>query len=75
MENAVVEANPPQTAVQPQAAGADAADSNVHRSGIIPKLQNVVATVNLSCQIDLKSVAMRARNAEYNPKVPSRACL
>lgn len=64
----MVEANPPQTAVQPQAAGTDVPDSNVHRSGIIPKLQNVVATVNLSCQIDLKSVAMRARNAEYNPK-------
>uniref|UniRef100_UPI0006A69EBF ECU04_1440 protein n=1 Tax=Encephalitozoon cuniculi (strain GB-M1) TaxID=284813 RepID=UPI0006A69EBF len=39
-----------------------------NRSGIIPTLQNVVATVNLSCKLDLKNIALRARNAEYNPK-------
>jgi transcription initiation factor TFIID TATA-box-binding protein len=38
------------------------------RSGIIPTLQNVVATVNLNCKLDLKNIALRARNAEYNPK-------
>lgn len=42
-----------------------------HRSGIIPQLQNVVATVNLGCQLDLKEIALHARNAEYNPKVRS----
>ena len=31
-------------------------------------LQNVVATVNLDCKLDLKSIALHARNAEYNPK-------
>lgn len=30
--------------------------------------QNVVATVNLECKLDLKDIALRARNAEYNPK-------
>jgi transcription initiation factor TFIID TATA-box-binding protein len=30
--------------------------------------QNVVATVNLECQLDLKHIALHARNAEYNPK-------
>lgn len=40
----------------------------VHKSGIIPKIQNVVATVNLGCTLDLKQIAQRARNAEYNPK-------
>lgn len=30
--------------------------------------QNVVATVNLDCKLDLKSIALHARNAEYNPK-------
>ncbi|WUR04989.1 TATA-box-binding protein [Vairimorpha necatrix] len=39
-----------------------------NRSGIIPVLQNVVATVNLNCKLDLKNIALRARNAEYNPK-------
>ncbi len=32
------------------------------------KLQNVVATVNLTCSLNLRHIAMRARNAEYNPK-------
>jgi len=36
--------------------------------GITPQLQNVVATVNLVCRLDLKTIAMQARNAEYNPK-------
>ncbi|KAH9411551.1 transcription factor TFIID [Ordospora pajunii] len=44
-------------------------ETNVtNRSGIIPALQNVVATVNLNCKLDLKNIALRARNAEYNPK-------
>ncbi|BFZ12307.1 hypothetical protein BsWGS_15346 [Bradybaena similaris] len=37
-------------------------------SGIRPQLQNIVCTVNLSCKLDLKTIALRARNAEYNPK-------
>lgn len=44
------------------------ATANPHASGIIPTLQNIVATVNLSCKLDLKIIAMGARNAEYNPK-------
>jgi hypothetical protein len=42
-----------------------------HVSGIKPQLQNVVATVNLGTKLDLKEIAMHARNAEYNPKVGS----
>jgi transcription initiation factor TFIID TATA-box-binding protein len=38
-------------------------------SGITPTLQNIVATVNLDCRLDLKTIALHARNAEYNPKV------
>ncbi|XP_077319520.1 TATA box-binding protein-like 2 isoform X2 [Lithobates pipiens] len=37
-------------------------------SGIIPQLQNIVSTVNLACKLDLKKIALHARNAEYNPK-------
>jgi len=37
-------------------------------SGIIPALQNIVSTVNLGCKLDLKKIALHARNAEYNPK-------
>ncbi|KXN70762.1 TBP-domain-containing protein [Conidiobolus coronatus NRRL 28638] len=37
-------------------------------SGMLPTLQNIVATVNLDCRLDLKTIALHARNAEYNPK-------
>jgi transcription initiation factor TFIID TATA-box-binding protein len=37
-------------------------------AGIIPTVQNIVATVNLDCRLDLKTIALHARNAEYNPK-------
>lgn len=37
-------------------------------SGIVPQLQNIVCTVNLGCKLDLKKIALHARNAEYNPK-------
>lgn len=37
-------------------------------SGIVPTLQNIVATVNLGCRLELKTIALHARNAEYNPK-------
>lgn len=43
-------------------------DFNLHPSGIIPVIQNIVATVNLECRLDLKTIALHARNAEYNPK-------
>jgi hypothetical protein len=32
-------------------------------------IRNIVATVNLDCRLDLKTIALHARNAEYNPKV------
>ena len=28
-----------------------------------------MSTVNLGCKLDLKTIALKARNAEYNPKV------
>ncbi|CAJ0964849.1 unnamed protein product, partial [Ranitomeya imitator] len=30
--------------------------------------RNIVSTVNLACKLDLKKIALHARNAEYNPK-------
>ncbi|KAG8709079.1 TATA-box-binding protein [Ceratobasidium sp. 394] len=36
--------------------------------GIVPTLQNIVATVNLDRRLDLKTIALHARNAEYNLK-------
>ncbi|KAJ1028924.1 hypothetical protein NDA18_002945 [Ustilago nuda] len=55
---------------KPAAVGKDASLeqglSSVH--GIVPTLQNIVATVNLEVRLDLKTIALHARNAEYNPK-------
>ncbi|KAK9895006.1 TATA-box-binding protein [Cystobasidium minutum MCA 4210] len=48
-------------AVQPMA-------NPVPSHGIVPTLQNIVATVNLNVRLDLKTIALHARNAEYNPK-------
>lgn len=31
-------------------------------------IQNIVATCNLDCKLDLKLIATHARNAEFNPK-------
>ena len=44
-------------------------DRSKHPSGIEPTLQNIVATVDLGVKLDLKAIALGARNAEYNPKV------
>ncbi len=33
-----------------------------------PTVENVVATADLSCELDLKKIALQARNSEYNPK-------
>jgi TATA-box binding protein (TBP) (component of TFIID and TFIIIB) len=37
--------------------------------GIVPTLQNIVTTINLDCQLDLKTITLHARHAEYSPKV------
>ncbi|KAJ8574024.1 hypothetical protein K7X08_010535 [Anisodus acutangulus] len=48
--------------------GSQPVDLSKHPSGIVPTLQNIVSTVNLDCKLDLKAIALQARNAEYNPK-------
>lgn len=37
-------------------------------SGVTPVVQNTIATVNLGVKLDLRDIALRARNCEYNPK-------
>ncbi|KAH1206475.1 TATA-box-binding protein [Glycine max] len=54
--------------------GSQPVDLQKHPSGIVPTLQNIVSTVNLDCKLDLKTIALQARNAEYNPKA-SFICL
>ena len=35
---------------------------------IVPVLQNIVSTADLGCKLELRKIALQARNAEYNPK-------
>lgn len=61
-------ANPwPNTMLPVPTAGREV-DLSLHPSGLVPTLQNVVSTVNLGCKLDLKVIALQARNSEYNPK-------
>jgi hypothetical protein len=74
-------------ASSPAQAAETSAAAAIHPSGVVPVLQcvcvieiitslyccrNIVATVNLECRLDLKTIALHARNAEYNPKVSKR---
>jgi transcription initiation factor TFIID TATA-box-binding protein len=47
-------------------------DRMLQEKGIVlkqgPTFSNIVATANVGCQLDLKSVALHLRNAEYHPK-------
>ncbi|MCJ1480931.1 TATA-box-binding protein [Schaereria dolodes] len=61
-------ANASGTGVTPTTPAATPGASQTGVSGIVPTLQNIVATVNLDCRLDLKTIALHARNAEYNPK-------
>ncbi len=45
-----------------------ALDSLINFNDIQPKLQNIVSTANLGCQLKLRQIALQAKNAEYNPK-------
>jgi transcription initiation factor TFIID TATA-box-binding protein len=56
------------TGVTPATPAATPGAGSTGPSGITPTLQNIVATVNLDCRLDLKTIALHARNAEYNPK-------
>lgn len=40
----------------------------MNRNNIVhPLVQNIMSTVNLGCKLDLKNIALRCRNVEYNP--------
>ncbi|KAH6918982.1 TBP-domain-containing protein [Coprinopsis sp. MPI-PUGE-AT-0042] len=70
-QNAVAgPSTPPAAAPTPAASGPLSLEKQhiTAVDGIVPTLQNIVATVNLDCRLDLKTIALHARNAEYNPK-------
>ncbi len=40
--------------------------------GVVINVTNIVATSSAGCRLDLKCVAMHARNVVYDPKVSVR---
>jgi len=58
---------PPSPAVGPGSMAAVATPHSME-TAIVPQLQNIVSTVSLCTKLDLKKIALQARNAEYNPK-------
>ncbi|KAI3448244.1 hypothetical protein Pfo_004909 [Paulownia fortunei] len=44
------------------------AELSEHPSRVAPIIQNIVSTVNLDCKLNLPAIALKALNAEYNPK-------
>ena len=38
------------------------------KNNCLPKLQNIVSTANFKCILDLREIALKAKNAEYNPR-------
>jgi len=58
----------PAVAATPRPVAHDEQTNITSVEGMVPTLQNIVATVNLDCRLDLKTIALHARNAEYNPK-------
>eukprot|EP00213_Chloropicon_mariensis_P002685 CAMPEP_0197471068 /NCGR_PEP_ID=MMETSP1309-20131121/1914_1 /TAXON_ID=464262 /ORGANISM="Genus nov. species nov., Strain RCC998" /LENGTH=238 /DNA_ID=CAMNT_0043008465 /DNA_START=68 /DNA_END=784 /DNA_ORIENTATION=- len=69
-EVAVVEDAPVATTGNESEAGPSSAVSQpgARTNGIVPIIQNVVATVQMNCKLDLRSIVRQARNAEYNPR-------
>ena len=35
---------------------------------ILPNIENIVSTANFDCQLNLREIALQAKNAEYNPR-------
>lgn len=48
----------------------NANDTKVLKMETLPgfKIQNIIATADLRCHLNLKTIALHAKNAEYNPK-------
>lgn len=65
---AVTPGGPPITPGGPMTPATPASEGGAGMVPLRPQLQNIVCTVNLGCKLDLKKIALHARNAEYNPK-------
>ena len=73
-ENEIVKKENPLSQLNPVKKDNDIAKNHLffidesNKNNSLPKLQNIVSTANLKCVLDLREIALRAKNAEYNPK-------
>ena len=73
-ENGITKKDNPLSQLNPVKKDNDTAQNHlffideINKNNALPKLQNIVSTANLKCVLDLREIALRAKNAEYNPK-------
>ena len=73
-ENGIVKKENPLSQLNPIKKDNDTAKNHLffidesNKNNSLPKLQNIVSTANLKCVLDLREIALKAKNAEYNPK-------
>jgi transcription initiation factor TFIID TATA-box-binding protein len=73
-ENGIVKKDNPLSQLNPVKKDNDIAKNHLffidesNKNNSLPKLQNIVSTANLKCVLDLREIALKAKNAEYNPK-------
>ena len=73
-ENGITKKDNPLSQLNPVKKDNDTAQNHlffideINKNNALPKLQNIVSTANLKCVLDLREIALKAKNAEYNPK-------
>ena len=67
--NSLAVADPSQNAHTPSAAGSviEASDG-ISGGTLLIRIQNITATANLGVRLDLKKIALKCRNTEFNPR-------
>jgi transcription initiation factor TFIID TATA-box-binding protein len=64
-----ITANPTENPHTPSAAGSVIETSDGLSGGtLLIRIQNITATANLGVRLDLKKIALKCRNTEYNPR-------
>jgi transcription initiation factor TFIID TATA-box-binding protein len=72
-ENNIIQDNNSIELYKPESKSCETIDSSSLGSrnsqiDILPKIENIVSTANLNCQLNLREIALQIKNAEYNPK-------
>lgn len=67
--NGLAVVNDPQNSHRPSAAGSVIEASDGLSGGtLLIRIQNITATANLGVRLDLKTIALKCRNTEFNPR-------